>query len=105
MTKVSAEIVARILLHRGQNLNIGDPVLAWDNDGDVNDDFHVGIFKGYDHSFINGTRPFLVKLPFDIVHYTYVKPIPKKYLGFIKLPTIAPEIPERPINYEEGSNG
>jgi hypothetical protein len=105
MTKVSAEIIARILLHQGQNLNIGDPVLAWDTDGDANDDFQVGIFKGYDHSFVNGTRPFLVKLSLDIVHYAYVKPIPKKYLGFIKLPTIAPEMPERPINYEEGSNG
>ena len=102
---ISAEIIARILLHQGQHLNIGDPVLAWDRDGDINNDFQVGIFKGYDHSFYNGTRPFLVRLKNDIVHYAYVKPIPSKYVGFVKLPTIAPETPERPINYEEGSNG
>lgn len=105
MTNISAEIIAKTLLHRGQNLNIGDPVLAWDNDDDTNDDFQVGIFQGYDHAFITGTRPFLVRLSNDIVHYTYVKPIPKKYLGFVKLPIIAPETPERPIDYEEGSNG
>lgn len=102
---INAEIIARILLHKGQHLNIGDPVLAWDNGGDLNEDFHVGIFKGYDHSFGNGTKPFLVRLTTDIVHFAYIKPIPSKYIGFIKLPTIAPETPERPINYEEGSNG
>lgn len=102
---ISAEVIARILLYRGQPLNINDPVLAWDKDGDINNDFQVGIFKGYDHSFGDGTRPFLVRLTNDIIHYTYVKPIPSKYIGFIKLSTIAPETPERPINYEEGSNG
>ena len=102
---ISAEIVARILLHQGQHLHLNDPVLAWDNDGDVNKDFNVGMFKGYDHSYSNGTKPFAVQISNGIVHYTYVKPIPKKYLGFIELPTIAPEMPERPINYEEGSNG
>ena len=102
---ISAEIIARTLLHQGQNLNIGDPVLAWDNHDSANSDFQVGIFRGYDHAFITGNRPFLVRLSRDVVHYTYVKPIPKEYLSFIELPTTAPEMPERPINYEEGSNG
>lgn len=102
---ISAEIIARTLLHQGQHLNIGDSVLAWDRDGDISKDFHVGIFKGYDHSFGNGTKPFLVRLTDDIVHFAYIKPIPSKFVGFIKLTTTAPETPERPINYEEGSNG
>lgn len=105
MSKASAEIVARTLLHQGQNLNIGDPVIAWDNQNDLSDDFQVGTFRGYDHAFSTGDKPFLVQLSQNVVHYTYVKPIPKEYLGFVKLSTIAPETPERPINYEEGSNG
>lgn len=91
---ISAEIVARILLHQGLTLNIGDPVLAWDDDGNVCNEFRVGIFKGYDHAFSNGMRPFLVRLSKDIVHYTYIKPIPKKYLGFVTLPTTTPETPD-----------
>lgn len=82
---ISAEIIARILLHPGLPLCMGDPVLAWDNDGEANSDFLVGRFEGYDHSFGNGTKPFLVRLERNIVHYTHIKAIPTKYLGFLKL--------------------
>lgn len=91
MAKISAEIVARIVLHQGQRLNVGDPVLAWDNHGGLSDDFQVGIFKGYDHAFGHGDQPFLVQLLRDTVHYAYVKPIPKEYLGFISLAVVSSE--------------